>query len=206
MRTLFFLLLFINLGFAVYIQLEPAARSGIQPGPELQPEKIKPLPAVAAPATCLEWGTFVEAELDRVEAAIARHELNGKMDLRAMGKAPVYWIHIPPLSSKRHAEKKIGELRRRGVTTYTLVQDDSKWNNTISMGFFEDIKDAQAAMAALRSKGVRSAIIGARNLEQVKFVASSPSESLAGKMMDLKQEFPASELKTTRCSQEKQFD
>lgn len=201
MRTLFFLLLFINLAFAVYIQLEPVAKSGPPPTPELRPEKIKPLPALAgqAAATCLEWGTFVEADIDRVESAIAKHELNGKIIRKGMGKAPVYWIHIPPLRSRQHAERKSGELNRLGVTNYTLVQDDSKWNNAISMGFFENIEDAQAFMTALRSKGVRSAIIGARNLEQVKFVASAPSESLTGKMTDLKQEFPGSELKTAKC-------
>ena len=91
-----------------------------------------------------------------------------------MGTAPVYWVHIPPLRSKRHAERKIGELKRLGITHYTRVDDTSKWNNAISMGFFENIEDAQAFLAALRKKGVRSAIIGARNLKQVKYVARSP--------------------------------
>ncbi len=202
MRTLFFLLLFINLAFAVYIQLEPVARSGPQSAPEFRPEKIKPLPAIAAQATttCLEWGRFVEADLERVESAIAKHELSEQVSRQDIGKAPVYWIHIPPLRSRQHAERKMGELKRLGVTTYTLVQDDSKWNNAISMGFFENIEDAQAFMAALRSKGVRSAIIGARNLEQVKFVAREPSESVTGKMTALKQEFPGSELNTTECN------
>ena len=76
------------------------------------------------------------------------------------------------------------------VTTHTHVQDDSKWNNAISMGFFQNIEDAQAFLAALRSKGVRSAIIGARNLEQMKFVISEPPQSVVDKMVELKQEFP----------------
>ena len=50
MRTLFFLLLFINLAFAVYIQLEPVGGSAAPPAWELQPEKIKLLPALPAPA------------------------------------------------------------------------------------------------------------------------------------------------------------
>jgi hypothetical protein len=200
MRTLFFLLLFINLVFATYIQLEPSARSATPPAWELQPEKIKLLPALPAPATCLEWGNFVEADLERPETAIARHGLDDKLTRQALGTAPVYWVHIPPLRSKRHAERKMGELKRLGVTHYTRVDDTSKWNNAISMGFFENIEDAQAFLAALRKKGVRSAIIGARNLKQVKYVARSSDENISAKMMQLKEEFPGSELKTAKCA------
>jgi aryl-alcohol dehydrogenase-like predicted oxidoreductase len=117
-----------------------------------------------------------------------------------MGKVPAYWVHIPPLGSKSSAERKIGELKRLGLPTYSYVQDDSKWNNAISMGFFHDIEEARILLATLRSKGVRSAIIGARNVEQVKFVIRAPSEDVTGKMMELKQEFPSSELNTTTCN------
>ncbi|SCX55025.1 SPOR domain-containing protein [Nitrosospira sp. Nsp1] len=200
MRTLFFLLLFVNLAFATYIQLEPAGGSAAPPAWELQPEKIKLLQALPASATCLEWGTFVEADLERLAAAIAAHELDDKVTRQELGTAPVYWVHIPPLRSKRHAERKMGELKRLGITHYTRVDDTSKWNNAISMGFFENIEDAQAFLAALRKKGVRSAIIGARNLKQVKYVARSPEENMSAKMMRLKEEFPGSELKTAKCA------
>ena len=149
--------------------------------------------------TCLEWGTFIEPDLPRVEAALERQQLSDKIHPQAIGKIPVYWVHIPPLRSKAHAERKIGELERLGVTTHTHVQDDSKWNNAISMGFFQNIEDAQAFLAALRGKGVRSAIIGARNLEQMKFVISEPPQSVVDKMVELKQEFPHTELETLKC-------
>jgi hypothetical protein len=196
MRTLFFLLLFINAAFAVYIQLEPVSGGSAQPPPELHPEKIKSL---SASAGCLEWGPFIDADLEQVQAAIVRQQLDGKVNLEAMGKVPVYWIHIPPLKNKYYAQKKMGELRRLGITTYSHVQENSKWNNAISMGFFHNIEEAQNMMASLRSKGVRSAVIGARNLDQMKFVVQAPSEDIAGKMTELKQEFPGSELKTITC-------
>jgi len=96
-------------------------------------------------------------------------------------------------------ERKMGELRNLGVTDFTPIQDDSKWNNAISLGFFRNVEDAQAFLASLRSKGVRSAIIGAQNLEQVKFVITDPSQNVVEKMTELKEEFPASELKSSPC-------
>lgn len=200
MRTLFFLLLFANLAFATYVQLEPGGGSAVPPAWELQPEKIKLLQAPPAAALCLEWGTFVEADLARLEAAIASHEMGDRLTRQVLGAAPVYWVHIPPLRSKRYAERKMGELRRLGITHYTRVDDSSQWDNAISMGFFDNIEDAQVFLAALRKKGVRSAIIGARNLKQVKYVARSPEENMSEKMMPLKEEFPGSELKTENCA------
>ena len=198
MKTLFFLLLFVNVVFAFYIQMpRPLSGSRVQPLPELQPEKIKPL---AASINCLEWGPFFEADLAQVEAAIARQELGDKISRQPIGKTPAYWIHIPPLRSKYHAIKKMGELGRLKLTNFSHVQDDSKWNNAISMGFFHNIDEAQNMMASLRSKGVRSAVIGARNLEEIKFVALAPSDDVAGRMTELEREFPGSELKKTECN------
>lgn len=198
MKILFFLLLFFNVAFAAYIQFksEPGGNVQLQLPPELHPEKIR---SISPFTTCLEWGTFIEADLPRVEEALARQQLGDGINPQAIGKIPVYWVHIPPLRSKSHAERKIGELKRLGITTYTHVQDSSKWNNAISLGFFQNIEDAQAFLAALRSKGVRSAIIGARNLEQMKFVISEPPQSVVDKMAELKQEFPHTELKTIKC-------
>jgi hypothetical protein len=206
MRTIFFLLLFINLAVAIYIQLEPDGTSEVQQIAELRPEKIKPLaPVAATPKACLEWGSFVDADLANVEAAISRHQLNDKMHRQTMGMTVFYWVHIPPLRNKQHAVRKIGELNRLGVTTHTHVQDNSKWNNAISMGFFEKIEDAQAFLAALRRKGVRSAIIGARNLEQVKFVITAPSAGVEAEVTELKGEFPGTELTKTSCEQGKRI-
>lgn len=200
MRTVFFLLLFINIAFAVYIQSEPVPGEHVQPSKdlqEIQPEKIKP---PREPVACLEWGVFLDADLERVEEAIAQMQLDEKMDRQQMGKTPVFWIHIPPLKNAFLAEKKMGELGRLGVTGYSHVQEESKWNNAISMGFFHNIEDAQRALAALRAKGVRSAVIGARNLDQVEFVLRSPSDEDAAKLKVLEKEFPGSELKTSRCA------
>jgi hypothetical protein len=196
MKILFFLLLVFNVALAAYIQLKPDSTTAMQLPPELHPEKIKP---VSPFTTCLEWGTFIEPDLPRVEAALERQQLSDKIHPQAIGKIPVYWVHIPPLRSKAHAERKIGELERLGVITHTHVRDDSKWNNAISMGYFQNIEDAQAFLAALRGKGVRSAVIGARNLEQMKFVISEPPQSVVDKMVELKQEFPHTELETLKC-------
>jgi len=196
MKILVFLLLVFNVALAAYIQFKSESGGSLQLPPELHPEKIRP---ASTSTTCLQWGNFIEANLQPVEAGLARQQLDDKVNRQAIGKSPVFWVHIPPLKSKSHAERKMGELEKLGVTGFTLVQDKTKWDNAISMGFFPNIEDAQAFLAGLRSKGVRSAIIGARNLEQVRFVISEPPQSVVDKMVELKQEFPETELKTIKC-------
>jgi hypothetical protein len=198
MKILFFLLLIFNVALAAFIQFKSDSTPSlhVQLPSELHPEKIKSAPASI---TCLQWGNFIETNLQPVEAALAREQLDDKVKRQAVGRIPVFWVHMPPLSSKFHMERKMGELRNLGVTDFTPVQDNSKWNNAISLGFFPKVEDAQAFLASLRSKGVRSAIIGARNLEQVKFVIIDPPPSVIEKMTELKQEFPASELKSEPC-------
>jgi hypothetical protein len=196
MKILFFLLLVFNIALAAFIQIKSNPSVALQLPSELHPEKIRP---AAASATCLEWGDFIETNLQPVEAALGKQQLDDKVKRQAAGKIPVFWVHIPPLRNKSHVERKMGELQKLGVTSFTPVYDDSKWNNAISMGFFANIEDAQAFLAGLRGKGVRSAIIGARNLEQVRFVISEPEQSVVEKITALKEEFPATELKRTSC-------
>lgn len=200
MKALFFLLLFINLAFALYIQLEPDESSRASLSAELQ-AKTGPSSEAAPPppSVCLEWEAFAQPDIAHVEAAISRHDLDGKLKSRTMGMVPYYWVHIPPLMNKQHAERKIGELKRRDITTYQIVEGDSKWNNAISLGFFEKIEDARASLATLRTKRVVSAIIGARNVEQVKFVAENSSPDLEGRLEKLKAEFPNSRITKTTC-------
>ena len=211
MRIFFFLLILVNAAFAAYIQLS-AGSSGVPQLPtELNPEKIKLLPtppAVVAgnpgakqpsPAACLEWGSFVGVDLQRAEAAIAQLQLGASLSQRAVGEIIAYWVHIPPLKTRRDADKKIEELKKFGVTDYFLIQDGSKWNNAISMQIFRNEEAAKKYLAELKGKGVKSATIGERSLRQMMFVVREPAENIAGKMVELKQEFAGSELKATKC-------
>jgi hypothetical protein len=264
MRIVFFLLLFINLIFAAYIQWGPGASSRVHLAAELHPERIKPLSALpepggsaamtpaavtpapvapapvppqpaapapvapgpmvppptgvtpdnsatnvassvpasaapVAPATCLEWGKFLGVEHARMEAAMARRQLDHDAQRIAVGKKSGYWVYIPPLRNREHAVRKMGELGRLGLTNYYRVEDNGQWNNAISMGFFDDEDEADDLLEELRSTGVRSAVMGKRSLEQIKFVLRDPPQDVVEKMKALKAEFPGSELKTIEC-------
>ena len=96
MKILFFFLLFINFAFAIYIQLRPDQDAAATATAELFPEKIRLLPTPPRPVTCLEWGTFVDTDLEKVQAAISFHKLDNDLIQQEMGMAPFYWVYFPP--------------------------------------------------------------------------------------------------------------
>lgn len=202
MKALFFLLLFANVVFAIYIQSGPGSSSSSPLPAELHPEKIRLLPApapVPAAAACLEWGNFIGTDLQRAETAIAKLQLGDSLSRHAVGEVPAYWVHIPPLKTKYDATKKIEELKKLGVSSYFHVQDNSEWNNAISLDIFRSEEAARKFLVEMRSKGIRSAVMGERSLKQMAFVAHKPAEDIIEKMIRLQQEFPGSELKASGC-------
>jgi len=202
MKALFFLLLFANVVFAIYIQSGLGSSSSSSLPAELHPERIKLLPAATpalATTACLEWGNFIGTDLQRAETAIAKLQLGDSLNRHAVGEVPAYWVHILPLKTKYDAAKKIEELKKLGVTSYFHIQDNSEWNNAISLDIFRSEETARKFLGEMRSKGIRSAVMSERSLKQMAFVAHRPAEDIIEKMIHLKQEFPGSELKASGC-------
>lgn len=215
MRGLFFLLLSANAAFAVYLYFGPPRGGEAQVmQQQINPGKIRLLGDPSAPAApaemaartpvaCVEWGTFAGNEMVRAEAALAKLALGDKMSQKSVERAMGYWVYVPPLKSKQDAEKKIGEIKARGVTDYFLVQDSPKWRNAISLGIFSTREAANNYFIGLKEKGVKSAIVGERTdlMKHVMFVIRDPNQTVTAKLVELQQQFPGSELKAAACNE-----
>jgi hypothetical protein len=227
MRALFLLLVFANLVFYVYAQFARESGGAESQIPLLQiaPEKIKllkvggrvvadkpqvprktvppapPKVATAAPTVCLEWGNFAGPRVARAEAALAVLELPAERIQRTVSDAGGYWVYIPPLRNKSEADRKVGELLELGVTEFFVVQDPGQWRYAISLGIFRTDEAAQAYLAKLKARKVRSAVAARREgfLKQVAFHVREPSDATVARLTLLEQEFPGSELKAGPC-------
>ena len=227
MRALFLLLVLANLLFFAYaqvaregagaesqisqlqmapdrIRLLKAAGQAPADKPKAPGKAIPPAPprsAAALPVACLEWGVFAGPDVARAEAALVRLELpDGQID-RALADAGGYWVYMPPLKTKPEIDRKIGELKALGVTEFFVVQDAGKWRNAISLGIFRTDEAAQAFLAKLKERGVRSAVAARREnfLKQVAFYVREPGEATVARLTLIQQEFPGSEIKAGPC-------
>ncbi len=222
MKALFFLLLAANLALAAFVFSDAVPRGESYRPEPLRPEKIRvlsagaspqapapilaaaaPPPAPAPAAACLEWGPFSAGELPAATEAIGKLQLGERLQLRQLEDDSGYWVYIPPLKSRQEAEKKVAELKNLGVTDYFLVQDNGRWKNAVSLGVFRTEEAARVQLAALQEKGVRSAQSGKREhlVKLSLFSVREPDEALSEKLVELKQEFPGSELKATACGE-----
>lgn len=178
MKALVFLLVLANLlfyAFSVGLIGTGSGDDGTRLGQPLHPERVRIVasgepPALPQPPTlqvevltaCLSWPSLTQVEAERVGRVVAAGfpEFSvGQKPVSAEG-AP-WWVYIPPLATRTAADKKAQELKALGVTDYFIVQEGPS-RNAISLGIFSSDKGARDYLAGLQSRGVRSAIVGAR--------------------------------------------
>lgn len=216
MRLLFLIFLLLNAAAFGYIRFAESRVGADSQIPLLQiaPDKMKllkpgaPQPErkdVARPQpglVCLEWGVFAADEIARATAALDKFALGDKVAQRDAGDS--YWVYIPPLKTRADADKKAGELKARGITDFSVVQDNDPWQFTISLGIFKTEEAANNFLAQLRQKAVRSAVAGPRGAKSSTFVIRDPGDAAAAKIAALKADFPNAQLKATTCADAQQ--
>ena len=227
MRALFLLLVLANLVFFAYAQVTREG-SGVEnriQQLEITPEKIKllragdgqaaekprppgksippapPKVASAVPVACLEWGSLAGLDVAKAETALARLELPSGQVERTVTDAGGFWVYMPPLKTKADVDRKVRELKKLGVTEFFVVQDAGPWRNAISLGIFRTDEGAQAFLAKLKERGVRSAVTARREnfLKHVAFYVREPNEATVARLTVIQKEFPDTELKAGPC-------
>lgn len=168
-----------------------------------------PVPAPSAAMTtsaklpnCAEWGEFSGNDLTRAQQALSLMKLGDNLTQRAVERNHGYWVYIPPLKKRANVEKKIAQLKERGIKDYFVVQEKGKWLNAISLGVFKSKEAAEKYVAMLRTRDVRTAKVGERvsKLKYTVFVIKDLDSGTADKLDALQKEFPDSELKLSACS------
>ncbi|HYL24958.1 MAG TPA: SPOR domain-containing protein [Burkholderiales bacterium] len=216
MRALFLLLVLANVAFFAwsrYVAPPEAAADPVPLGREIEPQKLKviapsELPAIVArpaPAPivlkCIEWGGFTLADASNAQAALEPLQLGARLAQRRSDESAGWWVFIPPQGSRPAAQKKAAELKALAVDDYFVVQDEGPYRWALSLGVFRSEEAAQARLAALRSQGVRSAQVGAREttVSKVWLQVKAVDAGLYARLKEVARAIEGSELR--ECSQ-----
>ncbi|MDO8988460.1 MAG: SPOR domain-containing protein [Sideroxyarcus sp.] len=183
----------------------PAPASAPVAGAPLPVPASTPTPAVTAASgtpNCAEWGEFSGADLARAQQALAELKLGDRLTQRLLEQDHGYWVYIPPLKSRAAVEKKISQLKERGVVDYFVVQEKGRWLNAISLGVFKTEEAAQKYLATLKTMKVRSATMGERKskLKFTVFAMKGLDAGLLERLNVMQKGFPDSQLKVMACS------
>ncbi len=220
MRTLFLVLLLANVAFFAWSRYVSPSDAGADPTPlarQIEPEKLKVVvpgelpPPAAAPASaraapvalamakCIEWGSFTLTDAPRAEKVLEPLALGPRLGQRHTEEQAGWWVFIPPQTTGRPgAIRKAIELKGLGINDYFIVQDDGPHRWAVSLGVFRTEEAARARLAALRTQGVRSAQVGARDttVPKVWLQVKGVDGTLETKLRDVAREIEGSELRS----------
>ena len=147
-------------------QARQAATASVAPAPQAEAPVLLPAPSPApAPApvmrelvACVQAGPFSTADARRFEARVARLGLAPRQSRIEMPYQEVTsrLVYLPPNGGREGAQRRVAELRERGVTNFFIMQNDtSPLRHAISLGVFKSDGAAQKLVADLQRQGVR---------------------------------------------------
>lgn len=160
-------------------------------------------PAAAPPpalVACTEIGNFPLAVASRFEAQSAALALGDRQSRRNVREIASYMVYIPSQGDQAGAQKKVEELRQRGVSNFFIMQDnansDLRWG--ISLGVFKTDATAQKLLAQLKQQGVLSARIGTRSVatSKVVFQMRDLNPASAAALDRIAADFPEQQLRS----------
>ena len=151
---------------------------------------------------CLEWGDFSGADLKLAADKLSEMKLGNKLDKRQIEQVIRYWVYMPPQKNKAGVERKIAQLKDRGINEYFVIQEEGSWRNAISLGVFKTQEAAENFLKYLRTKDVRTARVGARAGKQkaTTFIFNDVSPEVGDSLSSLNAEFSGGELRSVPCA------
>jgi len=213
-RTLFLVLLLANVVFFAWSRYVSPPEASADPAPlsrQIDPDKLKvvapaelPAPVSVRPvagtvtAKCVEWGSFTLTDAPRAEKALEPLALGPRVGQRRTEEQAGWWVFIPPQNNGRSgAVRKATELKSLGINDYFIVQEDGPHRWAVSLGVFRTEEGARARLSSLRTQGVRSAQVGAREttVPKVWLQVKGVDAPLEARLRDVAREIEGTELR-----------
>jgi hypothetical protein len=215
LRLLVLLLILLNAGYYAWSQgmlrtygWAPAEQSEPQRlTQQIRPEAIRILPAEEGrraeqvaltppkPPECLQAGLFDEAQTETVRKALETSLPGGSWSLELLVEPARWIVYMGKFPNAAALDKKRLELEKMKLKLQSL--DNPELESGLSLGRFETQAQAQAELAALQKRGVRTARVVQERLEirQTQLRIPAADEALRSKLEELK---PALGDKTLR--------
>lgn len=166
-----------------------------------QVARLGPAKMAQLTLACAEWGPL--SEPDRVKAAkLLEHLALGRtLSTRRVDVTAEHWVYIPPKQSRAAADRSMADLKKLNVTDSAIVLETGAWNFAISLGVFRNKEGADARLAEVRAKGVKTATY--RQREQTvamnALVLREPTQAMLSKLEELKAQVPGTAITTGAC-------
>lgn len=204
LRLIFFLLVLANAIFFAWTEgYLGGNEAGREPGRlnnQISPERLRVLAAgdVAEASLCRTVAGVAPDGADALRAALVAAGLT--VEIKPADVPPRFWVNIPPQPNLAAAEKKAAELRKLGVTDFSILSDATPTPFALSLGYFVTETAAKEHLLALAKRGVRSARVDERSLPPptARITVRGPAEAVTRRLPELLGKLP--EAKIADCS------
>ena len=219
MKKLFVLLLLANIalfGYAYFDRMNSAAQASSDRFKPLNADQVKVLttqqvarlgPAKVAQLTlaCAEWGPLSESDRAKANKLLEPLALGKTLLSRRVEVTAEHWVYIAPKTSRASADRALADLKKLSVTDSAIVLEPGQWNLAISLGVFRSKDGADARLAEVKSKGVKTAAYRQREqtMAMTTLVLREPTQATVSKLEELKQQIPGSTVTTGACPEAK---
>lgn len=151
---------------------------------------------------CLEWGDFSGSDLKRAAEVLSALQLGDKLSQRLVEYDKGYWVYFPPQKNMAAVNRKISQIKAMGIKEYFVVQETGALRFAISLGVFKSREAAQNHLKELRTKGVRTAVVGERaiKLKTTMFMLNKVDALTEAKLASAMKDLPGGELKNVPCT------
>lgn len=219
MKKVFLLLLVANLALFAYgyvDRMNSEAQASAERYKPVNADQVKSLtaqqvaklgPAKMAQLTlaCAEWGPLSEADRVKATQLLEPLALGRTLSARRVEVTAEHWVYIPPKASRTSVDRSMAELKKLDVTDSAIVIENGAWNFAISLGVFRNKEGADARLAELKAKGVKTATY--RQREQIvamnSLVLREPTQATLSKLEELKTQVAGSAVSTGACPETK---
>ena len=212
MRTVVIFLLLANLTFFTYTRLDATSEGeAVRLVEQIQPEKIKlltpqqvaalgPAKVAALADVCLEWGPLSEAARARALADLDPLGLGKLLTQKRIESTTSFWVYLPPAASRAEADRRVADLRARGLGDVAVLETGPQ-RNAVSLGLFQTEDAANSRLASAVNLGVTNARVGPRQqvITSTILVIRDPQAQAVAKLRDLMSAYPGTEAKVGNC-------
>eukprot|EP01114_Cavostelium_apophysatum_P001103 TRINITY_DN10948_c0_g1_i1.p2 TRINITY_DN10948_c0_g1~~TRINITY_DN10948_c0_g1_i1.p2 ORF type:complete len:196 (-),score=40.08 TRINITY_DN10948_c0_g1_i1:471-1058(-) len=162
------------------------------PPADAAPAESAPAPAppalAAATIACTQAGAFAAADARRFETRIARLDLGPRMVRTSVPFQEItsHLVYLPPNGGKEGADRRVAELKEKGVQNFFVMQGESPLKWAVSLGVFKTDAAAQSLVTALGRQGVRGVRVlprgpqGARSVWRFRDLTAEERARVAG--------------------------
>ena len=130
-----------------------------EPAPAAQEAPPEPVPVPVETIACTQAGSFTAGDARRFENRINRLGFGERQSRTSVPFQDVtsHLVYLPPNGGKDGADKRVAELKEKGVANFFVMQGEGPMKWAVSLGVFKTDTAAQSLVAALGKQGVRGA-------------------------------------------------